>query len=242
MEPTSSLLFLGYLEQLEEPTEYYETRDQCLVPHHLWRGWIEDQSPEDVLLVKITQGGRTSILCVGGFTKESDSILFLPRRCFLEFDTTIPTTVEVVKVMPPIATKTTLQPLDNELYHCDIATAVSKVLSEWQVLTVGTTLTVPCEELGGYKVDIFVRAIEPETIVLLRGEVPLELAEPLETVPEWTPQQSTQTPKETVHPTSPQEVSTDDCFPMELPRILEQQDTTRQKFTPFSGTGYRLGN
>jgi hypothetical protein len=238
MEPTT-LLFLGYLEQLEETTQYYETRDQCLVPHHLWRGWIEDQGSEDVLLVKITQGERTSILCVGGFTKESDSIVFLPRRCFLEFDTTIPTSIEVVKVMPPSATKITLQPLDNELYHCDIATAVSKVLSEWQVLTVGTTLTVPCEELGGYMVDIFVRAIEPENIVLLRGDVPLELAEPLETVPEWTPQQSAQIPNETVHPNSPQEPFSEEGFSF-LPNMPQEQN--KQKFTPFSGTGYRLGN
>jgi len=228
MEPNSSLLFLGYLEQLEEPTEYYEVRDQCLVPHHLWRGWIEEQEQDSVLLVKITQMERTTILCVGGFTKESDSIVFLPRRCFLEFDTALPTDVEVVKTMPPLATKITLQPLDNELYHCDIASAVSKHLSEWQVLTVGTTLTVPCEELGGYKVDIFVRSIEPENIVLLRGEVPLELAESLETVPEWT---APTLPID--RPISPQNEAVFD------PHI---EQPVNQKFIPFSGTGYRLGN
>ena len=186
------------------------------------------------MLVKITQGERTSILCVGGFTKESDSIVFLPRRCFLEFDTTIPTNVDVVKTMPPLATKITLQPLDNELYHCDIATAVSKHLSEWQVLTVGTTLTVPCEELGGYKVDIFVRTIEPESTVLLRGEVPLELEEPLETVPEWTAPEPIV--EEVAHPAHPILQEHEPLFESNL------EEPLNQKFVPFSGVGYRLGN
>jgi hypothetical protein len=152
----------------------------------------------------------------------------------LDFDVTVLSSITVVKTMPPLATKIVLQPLDNELYHCDIATAVSKYLSEWQVLTVWTTLTVPCEELGGFPVDIFVQSIEPANIVLLRGEVPLELAEPIESVAEWT------------RPSLPHHIHTQqDEEPEEeaLVNFIQPVETTQQssKFIPFSGTGYRLG-
>ena len=104
-------------------------------------------------------------------------------------------------------------------------------MSKW------TTFTIQCEELGGYPVDIFVKSIEPADIVLLRGEVPLELEEPLETPIEWT------TPNP---PSNPLEQSSEivekknEPFDDMLPFLEEisQQKT----FIPFSGTGNRLGN
>jgi len=125
--------------------------------------------------------------------------------------------------LPPVATKLTLQPLDSELYHCDIAKSVSEYLSNWHVLSEGTTLTVPCEELGGFLVDIYVQKAEPASTVLLRGEVPMELAEPLETVVEWQKPSVTQTP------------SIQEDFDQILPT------TNKSAFVPFSGRGNKLG-
>lgn len=226
-EPT--ILQLGYLNQLEEETYSYEQHDQCVVPNHLWRRWVQDQELDQVLLVELVQKSIKQVLCVGAGTTESISTIFLPTRCFQEFDTSIDVSVSILKTMPPLATKITLQPLDNELYHCDIASAVSKHLMEWQVLTKWTTITVQCEELGGYPVDIFVKSIEPADTVLLRGEVPLELDEPIESIPEWT----------TVPPVSVP-------VPVEMPfePIEEQKEESVKStgFVSFSGTGYRLGS
>jgi hypothetical protein len=228
------LLTLGYLTELSEMAEYYEQRDQCVVPQRLWRTWVQEQEAE-VLLLELEQEGRTQLLCIGGSTNESDSVVFLPKRCFLEFDVAAFVHVRIKKVMPPLATKLTLKPLDNELYHCDIVSAVSAHLSQWQVLTKWTTLTVPCEELGGYPVDIFVEDIEPAAIVMLRGEVPMELMAPVETVHEWkTPAAPTETDHVPVNPDT-------DFTAFQEPLEPEPQET-QKKFQPFSGKGYRLGD
>jgi len=220
---------LGYLSQLEEEdSNYYDERDQCIVPQHLWRQWIQEQESDQVLLVEITQDHIKQILCIGAGTLESMNTIFLPIRCFQEFDLSREVSVCIVKTMPPLATKITLQPLDNELYHCDIASAVSKHLMEWQVLTKWTTITVQCEELGGYPVDIFVKTIEPADTVLLRGEVPLELEEPIESIPEWTSQQQEQQQQQEPH------------YDPFIPEVEEKQD--QSSFTPFSGQGRRLGS
>jgi len=229
----ATLLTLGYLTELSEMAEYYEQRDQCVVPQRLWRTWVQEQEAE-VLLLEIEQEGRIHLLCIGGSTNESDSVVFLPKRCFLEFDVATFVHVRVKKVMPPLATKLTLKPLDNELYHCDIVSAVSAHLSQWQVLTKWTTLTVPCEELGGFLVDIFVEDIEPAATVLLRGEVPMELLEPVETVSEWnTPAAPTVTEPAPVNP------ATDFTAFQES---IEEPKEPQKKFQPFSGKGYRLGD
>jgi hypothetical protein len=230
MEP--SILSLGYLAHLEESASYYEECDQCIVPQHLWRTWIEDQEDGSVLLVELTQGDHTKTLCVGGSTTESNTTVFLPKRCFQEFSISEPVSVKVQKTMPPLATKLVLQPLDNVLYHCNIVDTVSKYLSEWQVLTKWTILSIPCEELGGFPVELFVKEVEPADIVLLRNEVPLELAEPLESVVEWA--------LPTQEPLS--EPSSIDSSSTLCPPFLEEEPEPQTGFIPFSGTGHRLGN
>jgi hypothetical protein len=240
MNEESIVLNIGYLSQLADETAQYDAHDQCIVPQYLWSRWIQDQE-EEVLLIEIRQNETVFILCVGGSTNESTSTLFLPTRCFASLDLAQTVNISVKKTMPPLATKIELQPLDNELYHCDIATAVGKHLSNWQVLTKWTTLTVPCEELGGYLVDIFVKSIEPADTVLLRGEVPLELAAPLEEVAEWVPKQhsapQTQVTyaKEEEGQEEGQEEDEDDPYQM----IPNKASNT---FVPFSGKGNRLGD
>jgi len=183
--------------------------------------------------VELTQGTIQHTLCVSCGTNESYTTIFLPTRCFLTLDVSSDVSVRVVQTMPPIATKIVLQPLDNELYHCDIASAVSKHLVGWQVLSKWTTFTIQCEELGGYPVDIFVKSIEPADIVLLRGEVPLELEEPLETPVEWSKSTLPLNPSPVE---IPQEVPFDDAAP-----FLEEMPQ-QKGFIPFSGSGRRLGN
>jgi len=228
IEP-STVVSLGYLAHLEDSASYYEERDQCIVPQHLWRTWIEEQESDKVLLIEVTQGEHTKTLCVGGSTTESNTTVFLPKRCFQEFSISEPVSVKVQKTMPPLATKLVLQPLDNVLYHCNIVDTVSKYLSEWQVLTKWTILSIPCEELGGFPVELFVKEVEPADIVLLRNEVPLELAEPLESVVEWA---------------SPTQE------PLSIPSSIDSSTTSyapfpeepASGFIPFSGKGHRLGD
>jgi len=237
----ATLLTLGYLTELSDMAEYYEQRDQCVVPQRLWRTWIQDQEAE-VLLLELEQEGRTQLLCIGGGTTESDSVVFLPKRCFLEFNVGTFVHVRIKTRMPPLATKITLKPLDNELYHCDIVSAVSAHLSQWQVLTKWTTLTVPCQELGGFLVDIFVEDVEPATTVLLRGDVPMELVEPVEAVHEWlAPTQSAPAGSTILEPVIPEIEREFNTF-QELPDEEEGLSQRQKKFKPFSGTGHRLGN
>jgi hypothetical protein len=91
------------------------------------------------------------------------------------------------------------------------------------------TFANPCAELGGFLVDIFVKSIEPAPIVLLRGEVPLELDEPLETVAEWI---RPPTPPPIQRPPSPTPESRPDTPIPEPPK----------GFVAFSGKGYRLSD
>lgn len=198
----------------------------------MWVRWSSQIT--DLMLVKITHEDKVYILHVESFHEANVNTIFLPEWCFINVNN-IQVTIERVEEMPPLATKIILQPLDIEVYHCDISTAVSEYLSNWQVLSVGTTLSIPCRELGGFHVDIFVKAIDPAPTVLLRGEVPLELDEPIETVAEWI-KKTTPIP---LLPPSPQPylplVSTiQNLFPD------EEESIPKLGFIPFSGKGNNL--
>jgi len=204
--------------------------DGCIIHSNLWSSWTNNLT--DVMLVKITNNEKTHYLHVHSHHNVSEDVIYIPTWC-IGSETTIEVLMERVLEMPPLATKITLQPLDNELYHCDIAAAVSQHLSNWQVLSEGTTLTVPCPELDGFLVDIYVKTIEPEKTVLLRGEVPLELDEPLETVNEW------------IHNTSPNQERPSSPTPDSVSSFNEFidvpiQESGPKKFVPFSGKGYSL--
>ena len=193
----------------------------CVIHSKLWSQWSAQIT--DLMLVKITYDTNTYFLHVHSFHTQDENTIFLPSWCFIN-ETGFEVVMELIQEMPPVATKITLQPLDSEIYHCDIAVAVSEHLSNWQVLSVGTTLCVPCKELGGFLVDVFVKAIEPAETVLLRGEVPLELDEPLETVAEWV--------KKTTSP-HPHEISS-------IQELFPEVESKKAGFVPFSGKGYSL--
>jgi|688.fasta_scaffold385507_1 hypothetical protein len=221
-----SLLYAKTIIELSEDTLIAE-KDACLIPKNLWSSWIADQT-EELLLVTIAQNAVHHTLVVEGYHTEGDDSIYLPMSVFRDL-TENNVIVTLQKEMPPQATKILLQPLDNELYHCDIASSVSAYLSNWNILKKNTILTVPCQELGGFEVDVFVKDIEPADLVILRGDVPMELDEPLETVPEWVVPPKQELPQ-------PQEL------PQELPEEPSPFEGTQppRKFVPFSGKGYSL--
>jgi hypothetical protein len=216
---TQSLIFLE---------ESIPDNGGCVIYSGLWSTW--STMITDLMLVKITHGTNIFVLHVHSFHNQDQNTIFLPNWCF-DNQSDLIVKMELIEEMPPVATKITLQPLDSEIYHCDIATAVSEHLSNWQVLSVGTTLTVPCKELGGFLVDIFVKAIEPAETVLLRGDVPLELDEPLETVAEWV-KKSTQLVDRPLSPNPQSTLSIQELFP--------EVESKKKGFVAFSGKGYSL--
>jgi hypothetical protein len=216
--------------------------DHCSVHQDLWSRWITNQTTE-TLLVEVIQDEQRYVLTVDCPHDEEPNVIYLPSSIYISL-TSQEVTVNRLTEDPPIATNIVLQPLDTELYHCDIATAVSDYLSHWNVLQKHTTLSVPCPELGGYPVDVFVQTTEPADCVLLRGEVPLNLAESLLTVPEWIP--PTPTPPPTERPPTPIPNEPEAFLPIPWGGAVQQQQSrppTRGKpaFVPFSGTGHRLG-
>lgn len=217
--------------------------DKCSIHSDRWNLWISNQTTE-TLLVEVIQGDQRFVLTVDCPHDGEPDTIYIPSHIFTGL-TSQTVTMNRLNELPPIATNIVLQPLDTELYHCDIAAAVSEYLSHWNVLQKHTTLSVPCPELGGYPVDVFVQETEPADCVLLRGDVPLNLAEPLLTVPEWTvPVPVAPAPRPpTPIPDEPEVFLPIPWGGAHQPPAPPPQPRGRGKpsFVPFSGTGHRLG-
>jgi hypothetical protein len=209
------------------------TTDACVLPQHLWSRWTEHQTIE-VLLVEIVQLGETFVLHVASHHNENRDGIFLPQRVLSAIDATEYVEVKVLSKMPPLATKIVLQPLDEDIAsYVDVSTVVSEQLSKWHTLKQGTILSIECENVGGLILDILVKITEPAELVLLRGEVPLEIETTQEQVPP-SPQPLPQ-PLPQHNTTSPlAEASREEEFSIPLPQV------TTTGFVPFSGKGYRL--
>lgn len=216
--------------------------DRCSVHQNIWSRWITNQTTE-TLLVEVIQDEQRFVLTVDSPHDDAPNTVYIPTYIYTTL-TTQDVTVNLLTELPPIATNIVLQPLDTELYHCDIAAAVSEYLSHWNVLQKHTTLSVPCPELGGFPVDVFVQETEPSDCVLLRGEVPLNLAESLLTVPEWTVPAPAAAPAP--RPPTPIPNEPEAFLPIPWGGAHQQQlpppgPRGKSKFIPFSGTGHRLG-
>lgn len=123
-------------------------------------------------------------------------------------------------------------------------------LSEWHLLRKGQVIPVPIPELGDFTVEMFVEDLEPAPLVMLRGEVPLELTEPLEEVVEWS------VPPPAAPPRPPTPIPDDDTM-WGNPIVSTMQGITATaataanpvvqtgvrptSFVPFSGSGRTLG-
>jgi hypothetical protein len=226
---------------LEEYGTANAQRDQCIVPQRLFQQWVERHETE-VMLVDIIQGDSTVTLCVEGPHNLNQETIYVPQRLLERLEEGEYAEVHLRSDLPPLATQITLQPIDSEVYHCDISAAVSEMLTYWHVLEVNTILSVPLPELGGFVADVIVKAIEPAQVALLRGEVRLELAEPLIHVPEFQVPKAP-APAAARAPTPPPRqpaVIVDDpiaqIFAGQIPVPIQQQG-----FIPFSGKGYVLG-
>lgn len=206
--------------------------DACALPRRLWERLINQQKTE-VLLVSVSQYDREpTLLHVSSPHSGEPDEIYLPEALFVSLDPSEYITVTVVEEMPPLATKITLKPLQPELADgIDLSSAVSEHLLDWHVLKQGTILTVAIQELGNYELDILVGATEPQECVLLRGEVPLELDVPK---PEGIYRPPTPRPSSPAKLVEAEEDDYNTLVPIAQPAI-------QSKFTPFSGTGYRLG-
>lgn len=215
-----------------------QQKDNCHVPRRIWERWINKQQTE-VLLVEILQRDVRHVLCVDGYHEQERDRIYVSQRYMSDLDQEEYVEVRVLKELPPLATKITLEPLDADSYGFDIAAAVSTHLSHWHVLKAGTILTVAATEIEGYTMDIYVKATEPEEFVLLRGEVPLDL------VPMPQPQQQQIQRPPTPIPAGPE--SFEDFGDMlggahvSVRPPMRFSNTVAQGFTPFSGQGRRLG-
>lgn len=206
-----------------------QQKDNCIVPLQIWRDWVEKQENEDgqeVLLVEVTQGSTKFVLHVESYTSESEDTIFIPSRFQHDLDMNEYVFVTILKEMPPNATRIVLEPLEQTFQSFDIATAVSELLSHWHVLSEHTILSVPCPELDGFPIEIYVKSIEPAPIVLLRGEVPLDISGDFPE-PESLPEQPIQRQLTPI----PEEFDFTELLPVQ-----------QSGFVPFGGQGYRLGS
>jgi hypothetical protein len=208
--------------------------DACVLPREDWERWTNRQTTE-VLLVRVKQGPVENVFVADRYHTEDESSVYLPNRWIHDYDPFEECAVEVLNKMPPIATKISLEPLDSEAAAgFDVAASVSAYLSHWTVLKVGTILTVPCQEIEDYTIDVLVKALEPEPLVLLRGEVPLDL-----TLVQQEPSipQNTLVPIQTSSNLESKEEEEDFDAPMVCPVAVSAAVPGA-----FQGKGYRLGS
>lgn len=199
-----------------------------MLPQHLWSRWVERQTTE-VLLVEVVQTGEPFVLHVASHHDLNRDGIFLPPRILAALDASEYVEVKVLESLPPQATKIILQPLDEDIADCvDISEVVSEQLSKWHTLKQGTILSIECENSGGLILDILVKATEPAELVLLRGEVPLEIERLEEPLP--LPQQTFPVPAPVV--AEPEE---------DFNSVMPMPSVPSSGFVPFSGKGYRLG-
>lgn len=224
-----------------------EEADGCVVPKSTWNRMLQDFDAETILVrVSSHADDKSWILHVHSYHTLDENVLFLPQCHYDELHhQPSDVDIELLEESPPLATKIVLQPIDSSSEGMDIASAVSEYLSSWHVLSAGTMLHVPVQELGGFIVDIVVKEVEPTTAdgyVLLRGEVPLELAEPL-----IQPEPIQRVPTPIPPPLRTINEDTDTNWSSILPQqentpIVPTKPEAKQlkSYIPFGGMGRRL--
>lgn len=137
-------------------------------------------------------------------------------------------TVEVVdEEYFPEATRIVFRVVDSAIYNADVKEELEKALSSIGVIREHSTLQIPVEALGGYKVEVFVSKTEPANVVLCDGEeVAVEFEEPVDQIEAHRP------PTPIPPPLS--------VFGSET-MIPEAVAPQQQGFQAFSGNGHSLG-
>lgn len=242
-------LSIASFEHFPDEAHCIAERDSCIVPRNLWLSWIDNQEQE-LLLIEITQNTVKHTLVVETHHDFSRGTIYVPPRYANDFNLEELVEVNVRSRIPPIATKIKLSILEDEFEGFDLAAAASEYLSHWNILSKGAILSIPCPELGGFPVDVFVVDVEPEPLVLLRGEVNLEIESrepPASSPPSGSISQPSLQNRQSS--SSSEYNSTEDD---EFTSILPSQNTAQQfaccgqkrknEFVAFSGTGYKLGS
>jgi hypothetical protein len=168
--------------------EGVEHGDEIVIPKRLFDQWVDLFPEGQCMLAKLVsvETGLERIVCIGG--ADTTEFLYVPNwilqhlgseETFLSIE---PLTQEF-----PAATKITLKPLDNAIYHTDLRKEIELYLDRFHVLEAGTTLSVPLKDLDGYEIGAFVEAVEPPGVVRLGGEVFIEFLEPDGGIPEHAP-------------------------------------------------------
>jgi hypothetical protein len=249
-------LFLNIASFQEYPDEAHciSERDNCIVPRDLWQGWVN--LDREVLLLEIKQGESRHVFVVEAHHDFSPNTVYIPSRFINDYKRFEIAEMKILSTIPPVASMIKLGILEEEYEGFDIVTAVSEYLSHWNVLTKGSIISVPCPELGGYPVEILVSETKPEDTVLLRGEVPLELEER-----EISPETQAHT---TINPSTEFSSNADNIINNYFNELSEEilsdilppqnvlvsnlksdrhcKNKEKTNFTPFGGTGYRLGS
>lgn len=146
-------------------------------------------------------------------------------------------TVEVVdEEYFPEATRIVFRVIDSAIYNADVKEELEKALSSIGVIREHSTLQIPVEALGGYKVEVFVSKTEPANVVLCDGEeVAVDFEEPVDQI-----EAPTVEPPRPLTPIPPPLAmfSPEGMIPeMGFQPVAPQQ----QGFQAFSGNGHSLG-
>lgn len=210
---------------VEKPTQI----DSCVVPENLWLKWVEAQTTE-VLLLSVQVNTTKHIFTVDSSHALPINVIYIPDHYETDFDRAESYKAELLQEMPPIATQITLQLLESDFGDIDIASAASEYLSKCHILKNHSILPIPFPELGDLVLDVFVADTKPEDFVLLRGEVPLEIAGYEQAEP--TQVEPPQRPPTPIPVTDFSQIISDEMFP----------NMTTSGFKPFCGKGNRLGS
>lgn len=128
----------------------------------------------------------------------------------------------------PEATRIVFRVVDSAIYNADVKEELERALSSIGVIRKHSTLQIPVEALGGYKVEVFVSETEPANIVLCDGEeVRVEFEEPVDQIAPPRPP--------TPIPEPPPLLTASTMIPETL---LQSQP---QGFQAFAGQGRLLG-
>ncbi len=218
--------------------------DRCLLPHYLWERIIQDETLQnhDLYLMEFSNDTHHVTLSVGGGHHDDESLVFVPQWVFGIFSEGAPVRYKPLRTIPPHATKITIKPLDNMLSHVDMNEEVSRYLSDWHVLEEGLMLQIHLQSID-YHALMYIESVEPSPLVLLRGEVPLEVVPMEAEEPPVPARPSTQPPIQpppSIQPPPPTQIP--ECFfgpmvPTTAKPVLPPAPTQKNK---FPGVGRRL--
>jgi hypothetical protein len=160
------------ISSLENFPEKIKERDNCIIPLNLWQKWWKDLDNK-VLLVEIKQNNTIHVFTIDTYHNCSN-IIYIPSNFAKEYTLNEMVEVKLLNTIPPIATSVTVNVLtSNYKKDLNLAESLSNYLSDWNVLTCGAILSIPCRQ--DRIIDVIVTDIQPEKIALLRGDVCLKI-------------------------------------------------------------------